>query len=53
MAVHLPRVVNSVPATWPEIHEYAYRKYPTELDEDMVTVIEGLIECRKAKGHSR
>lgn len=53
MAGHLPRETNNVPVEWPEFREYAYRKYRDELDEDTVTVIEGLIERRRAKRHNR
>lgn len=49
MAGHLPDVAQTVPAGWPEFREYARRKYPTELDEDIITVIEDLIEHRRAK----
>jgi transcriptional regulator with XRE-family HTH domain len=53
MAGHLPDVVQTVPAGWPEFREYARRKYPTELDEDTITVIEDLIERRRARKYSR
>ena len=46
---HLPRMPESEPAKWPEFGEYARRKYPAELDEDLITVIEDLIERRRAK----
>ena len=36
---------------WPEFREYAHRKYPDELDEDIITMIEDLIERRRAKKH--
>lgn len=53
MAGHLPDVVQTVPAGWPEFREYARLKYPTELDEDIITVIEDLIEHRRAKKYNR
>lgn len=53
MAGHLPDVVQTVPAGWPEFREYARRKYPNELDEDIVTVIEDLIEHRRAKKYGQ
>ncbi len=37
---------------WPEFREYARQKYP-ELDEDLITMIEDLIERRRAKRNSR
>lgn len=46
---HLPRVADNPPENWPEFREYARNKYPTELDEDLVTMIEDLIERRRAK----
>jgi len=32
---------------WPEFREYARKKYPDELDEDIITMIEDLIERRR------
>ena len=46
---HLPRVSEKPPAEWPEFREYASQKYPIELDEDLITMIEDLIERRRAK----
>jgi len=34
---------------WPEFREYAKQKYPKELDEDMITMIEDHIERRRQK----
>ena len=31
---------------WPEFREYARKKYPVELDDDLITMIEDLIEHR-------
>ena len=53
MAGHLPKVTETAPTEWPEFREYAQRKYPTELDEDMVTMIEDLIERRRARVNGR
>ena len=36
----------------PEFREYARQKYPDELDEDLITMIEDLIECRRVKRHN-
>ncbi len=48
---HLPEMANNESVGWPEFREYAQLKYPTELDEDMVTMIEDLIERRRARRH--
>ena len=34
---------------WPHFREYAERKYPDELDDDLITMIEDLIERRRDK----
>jgi len=49
---HLPRVAEIAAPEWPEFREYARQKYPTELDEDLVTMIEDLIERRRQKGYN-
>jgi len=46
---YLPKVAEKEPAEWPEFREYALRKYPTELDEDLITMIEDLIERRRGR----
>jgi len=46
---HLPRVSEKPRVEWPEFREYARHKYPVELDEDLITMIEDLIERRRAK----
>ena len=53
IAGHLPRISDGGPVEWPEFGEYARRKYPNELDEDEVTMIEGLIEGRRERGYAR
>ena len=50
LAGHLPKIDDGEPAEWPEFGEYAHRKYPNELDEDEVAMIEGLIERRRERG---
>jgi hypothetical protein len=40
-------------AQWPEFREYANLKYPNELDEDIITMVEDLIERRRAKNYER
>ena len=49
IAGYLPRIRDGGPPEWPEFGEYARRKYPNELDEDLVTMIEGLIERRRQR----
>lgn len=49
LAGHLPRVSEAISNEWPEFREYARRKYPNELDEDLITMIEDLIERRRRK----
>jgi transcriptional regulator with XRE-family HTH domain len=49
IAGHLPRVAETASAEWPEFREYARQKYPDELDEDMITMIEDFIERRREK----
>lgn len=51
-AGHLPSLTRKAPADWPEFREYARRKYPNELDEDLVIMIEDLIERRRQKRHN-
>ena len=61
-AVPLDRVLSIVgyiqpppdngPGEWPEFREYAQRKYSNELDDDLITMIEDLIERRRKK-HER
>ncbi len=46
---HIPGVAETRPPEWPEFREYARKKYPDELDEDLVTMIEDLIERRRQK----
>lgn len=46
---HLPRIAEAIPTKWPEFREYAQRKYPHELDEDLITMIEDLIERRRER----
>jgi transcriptional regulator with XRE-family HTH domain len=49
---HLPGVAETATAEWPEFREYARRMYPNELDEDMITMIEDLIERRRQKRYN-
>jgi transcriptional regulator with XRE-family HTH domain len=49
MAGHLPGLNHTAPADWPEFREYVNRKYPNELDEDVISIIEDLIERRRIR----
>jgi hypothetical protein len=49
IAGHLPTIAEKAPAEWPEFREYARQMYPNELDEDLITMIEDLIERRRQK----
>jgi len=49
---HLPGVAETGPPEWPEFREYARQKYPNELDEDLITMIEDLIERRRQKRYN-
>ena len=44
IAGHLPRVAEAAASEWPEFRDYAHQKYADELDEDLITMIEDLIE---------
>ena len=46
---HLPTVSEKDSPEWPEFREYARQKYPDELDEDLITMIEDLIERRRSR----
>ncbi len=50
--VHLPRIAEKSSAERPALREYARNKYPNELDEDLITMIEDLIERKRAKKYS-
>ncbi|GAH18285.1 unnamed protein product, partial [marine sediment metagenome] len=49
---HLPGVAETGLPEWPEFREYARQKYPDELDEDLITMIEDLIERRRQKRYN-
>ena len=46
---HLPKIAEDGPSELPEFREYARRKYPDELEEDLITMMEGLIERRRGR----
>ena len=50
---HMSQVVKGESDEWPEFREYARKKYPAELDEDLITMIEDLIERRRARRHGK
>jgi transcriptional regulator with XRE-family HTH domain len=49
---HLPKIAEKTTSEWPEFREYARQKYPNELDEDLITMIEDLIERRRQKRYN-
>ncbi len=49
---HLPQIAETGPPEWPEFREYAQHKYPAELDEDLITMIEDLIERRRGRRYA-
>jgi len=49
IAGHIPGMAEKGPPDWPEFREYARQKYASELDEDLITMIEDLIERRRRK----
>ena len=49
IAGHLPQPKETAPVEWPEFREYAKGKYPRELDNDLIVMIESLIEHRRSK----
>jgi len=53
IAGHLPSISEKSPLDWPEFREYAQRKYPDELDEDLITMFEDLIERRRERRYDR
>jgi len=52
VAGHIPRIAEAKFPEWPEFREYACQKYPNELDEDLITMIEDLIERRRQKRYN-
>ena len=48
---HLPPVNETIPSEWPEFREYAKQKYPSELDDDLITMVEDLIQRRRQKSY--
>ena len=52
-AGHLPRLNENPSFYLPEFREYARKKYPDELGEDVITIIEDLIESNRKKIHEK
>jgi len=50
---HMPRIAETKMDQLPEFREYAQHKYPNELDEDLITVIEDLIERHRKRKYDR
>ena len=50
---HLPGIAEAETPDWPEFREYAHQKYPEELDEDLITMIEDLIERRRGRRYDQ
>jgi transcriptional regulator with XRE-family HTH domain len=46
---HINKATEKENVQWPEFREYARKMYPEELDEDVITMVEDLIERRRAK----
>ena len=46
---YIPEIAEPQSTSWPEFREYAERKYPYELDDDLITLIESLIEQRRGR----
>ncbi len=46
---HVPVIAESPASNWPEFREYVQQKYANELDEDLITLIERLIEQRRGR----
>ena len=51
-AGYLPDMKGTAPVEWPEFREYARVKYGNELDEDLITMIEDLIQRKREKSHA-
>ena len=49
MAGHLRPLHRENPGALPEFREYAMQKYPDDLDEDMITMVEDLIYRRRRR----
>ncbi len=50
---HVPMVAEAAADAWPEFREYASKKYGSELDDDLITMIESLIDHRRDRKFGR
>jgi transcriptional regulator with XRE-family HTH domain len=41
------------PPDWPEFREYALKKYPDLADEDLITMVEGILDSKKRKKYAK
>lgn len=46
---HIAQISDKESTQWPQFREYVQKMYPEELDEDVITMIEDLIERRRKK----
>jgi transcriptional regulator with XRE-family HTH domain len=53
IAGYIPSAAGTKKVHLPEFREYANQKYPHELDEDIIVMIEDLIARRRARKHHR
>ena len=53
IAGHLPMLTEAGSVELPEFREYARKMYPIELDEDLITMIEDLIERQRERRYRR
>ena len=49
IAGYLPTIAERKPADLPQFRDYAHQMYPDELDEDVISVVEDLIERRRRR----
>jgi len=49
IAGYIPKPIEASYHEWPEFREYVSKKYSGELDEDLITLIEDLIERRRVR----
>ena len=50
---HAPTITESAVDTWPDFRDYASKKYGGELDDDIITMVEELIERRRGRRSGR
>ncbi len=52
LAGHLPKFDATPASEWPNFREYAVQKYPGELDDDIIGMMEDLIDRRRDRHRS-